>query len=112
MSAKELDPVPRYSLGQIGAVFEIELFDVDNQYNPVAPTLHLEPTTKMIFIKPDGTKLEIGATISDLNKLRVETLANRDFLDQRGIWQYTGTSPIQGNHRIATGTTYLTFYVV
>ena len=59
MSAKELDPVPRHSLGRIGVTFEIQLTDVDNQYNPIPLDITAEGSgygeLLLEFTKPDGS---------------------------------------------------------
>ena len=115
MSAKEADPVPRYSQGQIGANFKIQLFDVDSQYNPIVADLTNADvnTAKIVFVKPDGVVLEIPATVdgpATKGTLEMTTDADNDILDQRGIWQYTAQVIVNG--KTIKGVTRHVFYVI
>ena len=123
MSAKEADPVRRYSIRQSPVTFEVTMMDVDNQYNPIP--LDLTGSTGQIFRfqRPDGTVERCFGGAKDPDDLTNGTIecvmddAVRTqqglgtFFDQVGIWTFWPEVKWRDSGRIEIGGKHI-FYVV
>lgn len=101
----------KYGLGQTNIAFSVLIENLDNPYNPKPLDLTGAMNAKVVFIKPDGKRVEGDAVIDGNNITYTITGDTAIQLDQRGQWQYTAEVEIQDNSRVI-GTAKQVFWVV